>query len=162
MIQLFKQLAGKARRNRSGATLTEWLVVLMAGALVLAIIISGLLQIMQRSEARQALANAKAARLAAFAISAQQQSSGAPFADNTRPDGLAKGVQEQILLLSKVPGDVEIAQTESDAYGVVRMIYNEYNYMVVYSATEETWRVYRQQTIIDAGGTQKSDAVPAS
>ena len=78
------------------AAFAEKLAVLLALGAVLYTIVTGAAELRYQARAREALAQVKAARLAASAVSAQCYSAGQTFADQTSADGFADGIAEEI------------------------------------------------------------------
>ena len=76
------------------AAFAEKLAVLLALGAVLYTIVTGAAELRYQARAREALAQVKAARLAASAVSAQCYSAGQTFADQTSADGFADGIAE--------------------------------------------------------------------
>ena len=74
------------------AAFAEKLAVLLALGAVLYTIVTGAAELRYQARAREALAQVKAARLAASAVSAQCYSAGQTFADQTSADGFADGI----------------------------------------------------------------------
>ena len=70
----------------------EKLALLLALLAVIYTVVTGAAELRYQAHAREALAQIKAARLAAGAVSAQCYSTGRTFADQTTADGFADGV----------------------------------------------------------------------
>lgn len=94
------------------AAFAEKLAVLLALGAVLYTIVTGAAELRYQARAREALAQVKAARLAASAVSAQCYSAGQTFADQTSADGFADGIAEEIRTLGSLPGTVTLLQID--------------------------------------------------
>lgn len=57
-----------------------------------------------------------------------QYGGSAPFADAAKQGGVAEGVYEDVLFLSKAPGEFWILQTDESGYRVQKFIYQENEY----------------------------------
>ena len=105
---------------------------------------TGAAELRYQARAREALAQVKAARLAAGAVSAQCYSAGRTFADQTTADGFADGVAEEIEELGALPGSVSLLQVADNGYTVQRLLYQENSIFAVYDAAEG-YRVFRAE-----------------
>lgn len=122
----------------------EKLVLLLALLAVIYTVVTGAAELRYQARAREALAQVKAARLAAGAVSAQCYSTGRTFADQTTADGFADGVAEEIETLGALPGSVCLLQVADNGYTVQRLLYQENNIFAVYDAAEG-YRVFRAE-----------------
>ena len=100
------------------AAFSEKLTVALALAAVIYTVVTGAAELRYQARAREALAQVKAARLAAGAVSAQYYATGRPFADQTSPDGFADGVADSIETLGALPGTVTLLQIGGNGYTV--------------------------------------------
>ena len=114
------------------AAFAEKLAVLLALGAVLYTIVTGAAELRYQARAREALAQVKAARLAASAVSAQCYSAGQTFADQTSADGFADGIAEEIRTLGSLPGTVTLLQIDPDGYTVQRLLYQENGMYAIY------------------------------
>ena len=103
----------------------EKLALLLALLAVIYTVVTGAAELRYQARAREALAQVKAARLAAGAVSAQCYSTGRTFADQTTADGFADGVAEEIETLGALPGSVCLLQVADNGYTVQRLLYQE-------------------------------------
>ena len=94
----------------------EKLALLLALLAVIYTVVTGAAELRYQARAREALAQIKAARLAAGAVSAQCYSAGRTFADQTTADGFADGVAEEIETLGALPGSVSLLQVADNGY----------------------------------------------
>ena len=94
----------------------EKLALLLALLAVIYTVVTGAAELRYQARAREALAQIKAARLAAGAVSAQCYSTGRTFADQTTADGFADGVAEEIETLGALPGSVSLLQVADNGY----------------------------------------------
>lgn len=98
----------------------------------------------------EALAQVKAARLAASAVSAQCYSAGQTFADQTSADGFADGIAEEIRTLGSLPGTVTLLQIDPNGYTVQRLLYQENGMYAIYDA-DGGYRVFRAEDRLQYG-----------
>ena len=122
------------------AAFAEKLAVLLALGAVLYTIVTG----------AEALAQVKAARLAASAVSAQCYSAGQTFADQTSADGFADGIAEEIRTLGSLPGTVTLLQIDPNGYTVQRLLYQENGMYAIYDA-DGGYRVFRAEDRLQYG-----------
>lgn len=120
------------------AAFAEKLAVLLALGAVLYTIVTGAAELRYQARAREALAQVKAARLAASAVSAQCYSAGQTFADQTSADGFADGIAEEIRTLGSLPGTVTLLQIDPNGYTVQRLLYQENGMYAIYDADAVT------------------------
>ena len=132
------------------AAFAEKLAVLLALGAVLYTIVTGAAELRYQARAREALAQVKAARLAACAVSAQCYSAGQTFADQTSADGFADGIAEEIRTLGSLPGTVTLLQIDTNGYTVQRLLYQENGMYAVYDA-DGGYRVFRAEDRLQYG-----------
>ena len=132
------------------AAFAEKLAALLALGAVVYTIVTGAAELRYQARAREALAQVKAARLAASAVSAQYYSTGRTFADQTTPDGFADGVAEEIETLGALPGTVTLLQVGENGYKVERLLYIENGMYAIYDAAEG-YRVFRTEDRLQYG-----------
>ena len=122
----------------------EKLALLLALLAVIYTVVTGAAELRYQARAREALAQIKAARLAAGAVSAQCYSTGRTFADQTTADGFADGVAEEIETLGALPGTVTLLQIGGNGYTVEKLLYCENGMYAIYDAAEG-YRVFRAE-----------------
>lgn len=132
------------------AAFAEKLAVLLALGAVLYTIVTGAAELRYQARAREALAQVKAARLAASAVSAQCYSAGQTFADQTSADGFADGIAEEIRTLGSLPGTVTLLQIDPNGYTVQRLLYQENGMYAIYDA-DRGYRVFRAEDRLQYG-----------
>ena len=137
------------------AAFAEKLAVLLALGAVLYTIVTGAAELRYQARAREALAQVKAARLAASAVSgrrtsAQCYSAGQTFADQTSADGFADGIAEEIRTLGSLPGTVTLLQIDPNGYTVQRLLYQENGMYAIYDA-DGGYRVFRAENRLQYG-----------
>lgn len=132
------------------AAFAEKLAVLLALGAVLYTIVTGAAELRYQARAREAMAQVKAARLAACAVSAQCYSAGQTFADQTSADGFADGIAEEIRTLGSLPGTVTLLQIDPNGYTVQRLLYQENGMYAVYDA-DGGYRVFRAEDRLQYG-----------
>ena len=120
------------------AAFSEKLAVALALAAVIYTVVTGAAELRYQARAREALAQVKAARLAAGAVSAQYYATGRPYADQTSPDGFADGVADAIETLGALPGTVTLLQIGGNGYTVEKLLYCENGMYAIYDAAEGT------------------------
>ena len=113
-------------------------------AAVIYTVVTGAAELRYQARAREALAQVKAARLAAGAVSAQYYATGRPYADQTSPDGFADGVADAIETLGALPGTVTLLQIGGNGYTVEKLLYCENGMYAIYDAAEG-YRVFRAE-----------------
>lgn len=132
------------------SALTILLVILLA----VVIVTPWALRLMYRADAQVALGNAKSVRTAARVAAIQQYAVGQSFSDASCEGGVAEGLYEDILALSKVPGDFWVMQTDETGYNVLRFVYREGEYTVWFElgdSEESSYEVYHDETMIRLG-----------
>ena len=122
----------------------EKLALLLALLAVIYTVVTGAAELRYQARAREALAQIKAARRAAGAVSAQCYSTGRTFADQTTADGFADGVAEEIETLGALPGTVTLLQIGGNGYTVEKLLYCENGMYAIYDAAEG-YRVFRAE-----------------
>lgn len=132
------------------ATFAEKLAALLAAAAILYTVVTGAAELRYQARAREALAQVKAAQLAARAVAAQYYASGRQYADQTSPDGFADGVAAEIETLGSLPGTVTLLQISENGYTVERLLYCENGMYAVYDA-ETGYRVFRAEDRLQYG-----------
>ena len=126
------------------AAFSEKLAVALALAAVIYTVVTGAAELRYQARAREALAQVKAARLAAGAVSAQYYATGRPYADQTSRDGFAAGIAEEIETLGSLPGTVTLLQVSADGYTVQQLLYAEGEMRALYDA-ETGYTVWRAE-----------------
>ena len=96
------------RRIRSGLTI---LCILL---LAIVLVTPGVLQLLYRADSKVALGHAKSVRMAMQVAGVEQYGRDSAFSDASREGGVVEGLYEEILLLSKAPGDFWILQMDPD------------------------------------------------
>lgn len=126
--------------------------VLLILLLVIVLVIPGVLRLIYRADSQVALGNAKSVRIAFQVTGTERYGSNGPFGDASQKGGVASGLYEEIIKLSKVPGDFWVLQTDETGYQVLRFIYQEGEYTVWYDADDPSpYKVYHEETMIDTG-----------
>lgn len=134
----------KTGKRWAKAAFSEKLAVALALAAVIYTVVTGAAELRYQARAREALAQVKAARLAAGAVSAQYYATGRPYADQTSPDGFADGVADTIETLGALPGTVTLLQIGGNGYTVEKLLYCENGMYAIYD-TAEGYRVFRAE-----------------
>lgn len=139
--QLGRRFRG-VRREVRRVTFAEWISLILSLSILAFVIFAGTIELRRQGLAREALAQCKAARLAATIISSEQYAHGAPYADFTTEDGLTEGVQERIRTLGRLPGTVQLLQTDASGYKILKMAYLEDDFFAIYDA-DGSWEIWR-------------------
>ena len=126
--------------------------VLLILLLIIVLDILGVLRLIYRADSQVALGNAKSVRIAFQVTGTELYGSNGPFCDASWKGGVATGLYDEIIKLSKVPGDFWVLQTDETGYQVLRFIYQEGEYTVWYQADDPSpYKVYHEETMIDTG-----------
>lgn len=139
------------------ASFAEKLAALLAAAAIIYTVVTGAAELRYQARAREALAQVKAAQLAARAVAAQCYASGRQYADQTSPDGFADGVAEEIETLGSLPGTVTLLQIDANGYTVQKLLYQEDGMFAVYDA-ETGYRVFRAEDRLQYAGVTNAAA----
>ena len=111
-----------------------------------------MLRLIYRADSQVALGNAKSVRVAFQVIGTKAYGSNGPFGDVSHRGGVADGLYDEIIKLSKAPGDFWVLQTDETGYQVLRFFYQEGEYTVWYQADDPSpYKVYHEKTMIDTG-----------
>lgn len=108
----------------------------------------GVLQMMYRADAQVALGNAKTVRMALQNVAADMYGKGKDFYDITCEGGVSDEVYQQVILLSKVPGDFWILQMDELGMEVTGFMYKEGDFRVYYTKEPLVYQVYREESFI--------------
>lgn len=134
----------KITYQRAVRVLTVAIVVL----LVVVTVIPGALQLLYRADAQVALGNAKLVRYALQTTGTEMYGMNAAFGDAAQTGGVTEAVYENVLLVSKVPGDFWVLQLGEGGYEVKAFLYWEDEYLVYYDSGSGSYRVCRENTYI--------------
>lgn len=126
--------------------------------ILLTILLAGIppaLTLMRRADAQVALGNAKTIRLALQLASREAYGASLPFWSATDTGGVTKKVRNRVLTDTKTPGDFWVLQTDSAGYEVLRFLYQEGDFTVLYQKEPQSYQVFYNQTYIktQASGT---------
>lgn len=124
------------------------LTVLCLLLLVVVLLAPGALELLYRADARAALRNARSLKTALEVTAIEKYGSSAPFADGTAKGGVTEDVYEDVLFLSKAPGDFWVLQTDDSGYRVESFLYQENEYTVWYDRTTKRYTVYHDRMLI--------------
>lgn len=119
--------------------------------ILLAILVAGIpsaLTIMRRADAQVALGNAKSLRIALQTASTERYAANRLFCDNASQGGVTEDVWKEVITDSRVPGDFWVLQTDESGYEVLRFLYQEGDFTVLYCKSPLTYEVYYQQSYI--------------
>ena len=125
--------------------------ILTLAAIILLLIVAmapGILQLMYRADAQVALGNAKTVRMALQSVATDMYGNGKSIYDSTCYGGVSDEVRQKVILLSKVPGDFWILQTDAMGFEVTGFIYQEGDFKVYYTKDPLVYSVYREQNFI--------------
>lgn len=118
-----------------------WLTVACVILLAVVALAGSVLGLLYRADAHVALGNAKTVRMALYAASIEAYGENRPFADPVHEGGVTKAVYADVLTACKVPGDFEVLRMAEDGYTVLKMMYTEGDFTVMYTADPVTWEV---------------------
>lgn len=118
-----------------------WLTVACVILLAVVALCGSVLGLLYRADAHVALGNAKTVRMALYAASIEAYGENRPFADPAQEGGVTKAVYADVLTACKVPGDFEVLRMAEDGYTVLKMMYTEGDFTVMYTADPVTWEV---------------------
>lgn len=125
--------------------LYTFLVILLLTVLL----VPGVLRLIYRADSQVALGNAKSVRVAFQVIGTEKYGVNGTLSDASQQGGVTKGLYEEILKLSKVPGDFWLLQTDESGCEVQRFVYTEGEYTVWYQADAKSpYTVYHDETMI--------------
>ena len=108
----------------------------------------GIMQMMYRADAQVALGNAKTVRMALQNVATDMYGNGREFFDITCEGGVSDEVYQQVILLSKVPGDFWILQMDEMGIEVTSFMYKEGDFRVYYTKEPLVYEVYREENFI--------------
>lgn len=118
-----------------------WLTVACVILLAVVALCGSVLGLLYRADAHVALGNAKTVRMALYAASVEAYGENRPFADPAHEGGVTEAVYADVLTACKVPGDFEVLRMAEDGYTVLKMMYTEGDFTVMYTADPVTWEV---------------------
>ena len=118
-----------------------WLTVACVILLAVVALCGSVLGLLYRADAHVALGNAKTVRMALYAASIEAYGENRPFADPAHEGGVTEAVYADVLTACKVPGDFEVLRMAEDGYTVLKMMYTEGDFTVMYTADPVTWEV---------------------
>ncbi len=125
------------------------LIVLIFILLVAVAVIPGVLRILYRADAQVALGHAKSVRLALQIAGTEGYGRNSTFCDASHEGGVAEGVWDEVVKLSKAPGEFWVMQVDEDGYTVEKFVYQEGEFTVWYQANPNSYTVYHEETMIE-------------
>ncbi len=131
--------------------------------LILAILVAAIpsaLFIMRRADAQVVLGNAKSLRLALQVAATECYASGEPFCDASQEGGVTETVWTRVITDSKIPGDFWVLQTDEGGYEVMRFLYQEGDFTVMYCKEPLTYEVYYQESYLRTHYPVQKEASP--
>lgn len=153
LTSLFSKTTETTDKNQQQNKKTnKWIVRILSVAVVLLTVlvaaVPGALSIMRRADAQVALGNAKSLRLALQVASTENYGAGRPFRDASQNGGVTEDVWRDVITDSKVPGDFWVLQTDKAGYEVLRFLYQEGDFSVLYCKEPLSYEVYYQEAYI--------------
>lgn len=136
-----------AKRELLTKLLTAAIIILM----VLTAVVPGALRLLYRADSQVALGNAKLLKTTLMAVSKEAYGADRKFGDLTGEGGLSEKLYREVLVLSKVPGDFQVLQTDESGYEVQSFLYKEGDIAVYYRSDPGDYEVYHLETYIDTG-----------
>ena len=135
--------------NKSTQTKYYWLrnglLILIIFLLAIVTVIPGALRLLHRADAQVALGHAKSVRLALQVTGKECYGGNDTFADASQEGGVTESVKEEVLMLSKAPGDFWVLKMSDDGYTVDKFIYREGEYTVWYTKKPRSYTVYHNE-----------------
>lgn len=126
--------------------------ILVVTLLVIVLLIPGVLRLMYRADSQVALGNAKSVRMAFQVIGSELYGSNETFGDASQKGGIREGLYEEVIRLSKAPGEFWVLQTDETGYQIQKFIYVEGEYTIWYQAdAPSSYTVYHEDVMIDTG-----------
>lgn len=127
------------------------LIILSTILLCIVLLIPGVLRLIYRADSQVALGHAKSVRTAFKVTGTELYGRNGTLCDASQEGGVAKGLYEEILQLSNVPGDFWVLQTDEPGVQVTQFVYTEGEYTVWYQSNPQKYTVYHESTMIDTG-----------
>lgn len=127
------------------------LTLLMFLMLLIILSIPGVLRLLYRADSQVALGHAKSVRTAIQVTGMEWYGGDKTFCDASSKGGVAEGLYEEILMLSKAPGDFQVVETDESGYQVQQFIYREGEFTVWFQAEPRSYKVYHDSLMIDTG-----------
>ena len=144
------------REKLSTKTKYRWIRIILTTLTVIMLaivtVVPGVLRLMYRADSQVALGHAKSVRMALQVVATEQYGRREVLCDASQEGGIANGLYEEIITLSKAPGDFWILQTDETGYKVISFVYTEDEFTVWYQAKpESSYKVYHENTMINTG-----------
>lgn len=141
-----EQAISKKISYRISVRVLEVLVLLL---LAVVAVIPGVLHIMYRADAQVALGNAKLVRSALEMTALEAYGESRPLSDPSADGGIRKAAYENVLMVSKVPGDFCVTKMDQTGYHVKSFLYREGDFIVFCSADPISYEVLRGEKVVD-------------
>ena len=77
------------------------------------------------------------------------------FSDASSQGGVAEGIYEEVLQLSKAPGDFWVLRMSEDGYTLEQFIYQEGEFTVWYESDPSSYRVYHEEQMTGAAAASE-------
>ena len=136
-------------KDKQNQTKYRWikagLLILIIILLVTVTVIPGALRLLYRADAQVALGHAKSVRLALQVTGKESYGRNDTFTDASREGGVTESVKEEVLMLSKAPGDFWVLEMSDDGYTVDKFLYREDEYTVWYTRNPRLYTVYHNE-----------------
>lgn len=124
--------------------------LLMFILLAIILVVPVALRLMYRADAQVALGHAKSVRLALQITGKECYGADKSFCDASQEGGVTDDVWQDVMDLSKAPGDFWVLQVNKDGYSVEEFVYREDEFTVWYQAEPKSYTVYFNNTMIDS------------
>lgn len=144
-LSLSKSVGNYIRQNN---LIFRGLSVVAAVLLVVVLAVPGVLHLLYRADAQTVLGNAKMVRLALQTTGTECYGMDTVFGDAKQEGGVSESVYQDVLMLSKAPGDFWVLQLGENGYTVEKFLYREGDYAVYYSENPTQYEVYREKNFI--------------
>ena len=127
------------------------LVILLAIVLV----VPGVLRLIYRADSQVALGNAKSVRMAIQVAATERYGQNRIFSDASSQGGVAEDIYEEVLKLSKAPGDFWVLRMSEDGYTLEQFVYQEGEFTVWYESDPSSYRVYHEEQMTGAAAASE-------
>lgn len=148
-MKIFRQSEKAETPSIQYHTAVKTLSVIVIILAVLVTAVPGVMRMLYRIDANGALGNAKLVRLALQTEVTESYGWETSLGDIAGHGGISDEAYQEVLKLTKVPGDFWVLQVSEDRTKLLRFIYQEGDYLVVYNADPLSYQVYRGEKYID-------------
>ena len=115
----------------------------------------GVLRLLYRADAQVALGHAKSVRMAIQVAATERYGQNRIFSDASSQGGVAEDIYEEVLKLSKAPGDFWVLRMSEDGYTLEQFVYQEGEFTVWYESDPSSYRVYHEEQMTGAAAASE-------